>query len=95
MSVNLSISIISMYKTIHIEFYGLPSKPGDFCLAGPVGNVEELNTAMGPSVLHVTQKEDQRKSDGDDICAQIDIQMTEIETKENNLSCLPGACFYI
>jgi hypothetical protein len=86
MSVSLSILIISMYKTIHIEFYGLPSKPGDFCLAGP---------AMGPSVLHVTQKEDQRKNNGDDICAQIDIQMTEIETKENNLSCLPGACFYI
>lgn len=57
---------------------------------GPVGNVEEQNTAVGPSVLHVTQKDDQRKSDGDDICAQIDIQMAEIETRENNLSCLPG-----
>lgn len=84
-----------MYKTICIEFYDLPSKPRDFCLAGPVGNVEEQNTAVGPSVLHVIQKEDQRKSDGDDICTQIDIQMAEIETRENNLSCLPGACFYL
>jgi len=95
MSVNLSISIISIYKTIHINFYDLPSKSGDFCLAGSVGNVEELNTAEGLSVIHVTQNEDQRKSEGDEICAQINIQMVEIETRENNLSSLPGACCYL
>ncbi|XP_062168264.1 uncharacterized protein LOC133874350 isoform X4 [Alnus glutinosa] len=57
---------------------------------GSVGNVEELNTAEGLSVIHVTQNEDQRKSEGDEICAQINIQMVEIETRENNLSSLPG-----
>lgn len=80
---------------MHIEVYDLPSKPGYFCLAGPVRNVEELNTAVGLSALYVTQKEDQRKSEGDDICAQINIQMAEIETRENSLSSLPGACCYL
>lgn len=72
------------------------TKPEDTCLAGPVRNMEEVNTMVGSSVLQVTRKEYLRKSEGDDICAPINIQMAEIsETSENNSPSVPGACPYL
>lgn len=64
-------------------------------MAGPVRNMEEENTMVGSSVLQVIRKEDLRKSEGDDICAPINIQMAEIsEIRENNSPSVPGACPY-
>lgn len=72
------------------------TKPEDSCLAGPIRNMEEVNNIVGSSVLQVTRKEDLRKSERDDICAPINIQMDEIsETGENNFPSLPGACPYL
>ncbi|XP_050239491.1 uncharacterized protein LOC126688729 isoform X5 [Quercus robur] len=76
---------------------GMPEfQPNHEHKTGPVRNMEEVNTMVGSSVLQVTRKEDLRKSEGDDICAPINIQMAEIsETRENNSPSVPGACPYL
>ncbi|KAK4586205.1 hypothetical protein RGQ29_023408 [Quercus rubra] len=56
--------------------------------------MEEENTMVGSSVLQVIRKEDLRKSEGDDICAPINIQMAEIsEIRENNSPSVPGLVY--
>lgn len=49
----------------------------DSSLAGPIDNMQGTSTAVGLSVLHVTQNEDQRKTEGDDLSATISFQMAE------------------
>ncbi|KAK4586195.1 hypothetical protein RGQ29_023408 [Quercus rubra] len=75
---------------------GMPEcQPNHEHKTGPVRNMEEENTMVGSSVLQVIRKEDLRKSEGDDICAPINIQMAEIsEIRENNSPSVPGACPY-
>nr|XP_023915907.1 uncharacterized protein LOC112027474 isoform X2 [Quercus suber] len=74
---------------------GMPEcQPNHEHKTGPVRNMEEVNTMVGSSVLQVTRKEDLRKSEGDDICAPINIQMAEIsETSENNSPSVPGLVY--
>ncbi|KAK4586198.1 hypothetical protein RGQ29_023408 [Quercus rubra] len=74
---------------------GMPEcQPNHEHKTGPVRNMEEENTMVGSSVLQVIRKEDLRKSEGDDICAPINIQMAEIsEIRENNSPSVPGLVY--
>ncbi|KAF3952474.1 hypothetical protein CMV_021971 [Castanea mollissima] len=71
---------------------GMPEcQPNHEHKTGPIRNMEEVNNMVGSSVLQVTRKEDIRKSEGDDICTPINVQMDEIsETGENSFPSLPG-----
>lgn len=49
------------------------TKPGNSCLAGPVSDMEEMSSAVELSVPHIAQEDHGRKSEGEDICATINL----------------------
>lgn len=67
---NLSLSLICV---MFLRFKTRLTKSGNSCLAGPVGNMEEMSSAEGLSVLLIAQEDHRRISEGDDICATINL----------------------